>query len=689
MNHLRKAFLVPLISCLLCFSSVPIGHPSSAPQAPISGTLDFCGSLSLSAAGGNYNIDFLPPVGGGNGAFQIGPTSTGSFSPIVGTQTFIQDLNQASQPVGVPILLTNFLTFAAVPTLRFDLTMINAGVFSSFQCGAAPASGQNCTPTGSQYNFTNVTASSSTVSFTVTGNAVDVTSTSSQFVGVITAQFADKSLQSVQAAIASGGSVQTSFSASFAVAAPMAASFSKDAERGLEDANRESLKPQSSPLSIGGNLDLCGSLSLSAAGGNYNIDFLPAGGGNGVSQIGVTSTGSFSLLAGTQTFVKDLNQASQPVGAPILLTNFLTFAALPTLRFDLTMINAGLFASVQCGLAPASGQNCTPTGSQYNFTNVTASSSTVSFTVRGNAVDVTSTSSQFVGVITAQFADKSLQSVLATIAGGGAVQTSFSASFTITCTDTQPPTINCPDNVVTDTDPTRCDAVVNYPPPTVSDDCVLFTQPICTPASGSMFSKGTTTVSCGITDSAGRMATCSFTVMVNDTQAPSITCPGDLTIVTPSGLCTVVNYPPPTVTDNCPGVTFSCNPPSGTCFPLGTTTVTCTATDTSGNTSSCTFTVTTFDICIQDDSNPTTVLLWNSQTGAYRFCCGGQTFVGTGTVRRQGNTFRLEAFPADRRIVAIDDESVHRANGSLQSPPGTTICTIGDRDTRNNTCQCP
>jgi hypothetical protein len=67
--------------------------------------------------------------------------------------------------------------------------------------------------------------------------------------------------------------------------------------------------------------------------------------------------------------------------------------------------------------------------------------------------------------------------------------------------------------------------------------------------------------------------------------------------------------------------------------------------------------VTTFDICIQDDSNPTTVLLWNSQTGAYRFCCGGQRFVGTGTVRRQGNTFRLEAFQADRRIVAIDDEA--------------------------------
>jgi hypothetical protein len=99
--------------------------------------------------------------------------------------------------------------------------------------------------------------------------------------------------------------------------------------------------------------------------------------------------------------------------------------------------------------------------------------------------------------------------------------------------------------------------------------------------------------------------------------------------------------------------------------------------------------VTTFDICLQDDSNPAVVLLWNSQTGAYRFCCGGITTTGVGIAKRKGDTFTLEASAADRRIVAGDDESVHRGTASLQSPPGSTKCSITDRNTRNNSCVCP
>jgi hypothetical protein len=56
---------------------------------------------------------------------------------------------------------------------------------------------------------------------------------------------------------------------------------------------------------------------------------------------------------------------------------------------------------------------------------------------------------------------------------------------------------------------------------------------------------------------------------------------------------TVVNYTTPTATDNCdPNPTESCTPPSGSTFPLGMTTVTCTATDACGNEGKCTFKVT-------------------------------------------------------------------------------------------------
>ncbi|MBS1758751.1 MAG: HYR domain-containing protein, partial [Bacteroidetes bacterium] len=75
--------------------------------------------------------------------------------------------------------------------------------------------------------------------------------------------------------------------------------------------------------------------------------------------------------------------------------------------------------------------------------------------------------------------------------------------------------------------------------------------------SGATFPVGTTTNTYKATDGAGNSSTCSFTVTVNDVQAPVITCPGNITATTPAGSCTaVVNYAV-TATDNCPGVTTS------------------------------------------------------------------------------------------------------------------------------------
>jgi hypothetical protein len=54
----------------------------------------------------------------------------------------------------------------------------------------------------------------------------------------------------------------------------------------------------------------------------------------------------------------------------------------------------------------------------------------------------------------------------------------------------------------------------------------------------------------------------------------------------------VVNFSPPTVIDNCPGARVTCTPPSGSSFPVGTTNVTCTATDAKGVQATCGFTVT-------------------------------------------------------------------------------------------------
>ena len=160
------------------------------------------------------------------------------------------------------------------------------------------------------------------------------------------------------------------------------------------------------------------------------------------------------------------------------------------------------------------------------------------------------------------------------ISSGFVCSTSCGAGCTITCTA----------NITQSNDPTQCGAVVNYQAPTTSGSCGTVT---CTPASAAFFPVGVTTVTC--TTTAG--PSCSFTVTVRDTQAPTITCPSNITQTTRGKKCVAISYPTPIVNDNCP-LNVACVPPSGSCFPIGTTTVTCTATDSGGNHPTCSFTVT-------------------------------------------------------------------------------------------------
>jgi len=115
--------------------------------------------------------------------------------------------------------------------------------------------------------------------------------------------------------------------------------------------------------------------------------------------------------------------------------------------------------------------------------------------------------------------------------------------------------------------------------------------PTCSPASGTTFPIGTTEVACDVTDSGGLSAHGSFFVIVADTTSPSLVgIPGDVSLMTndPSG--TVLTYVAPTAADVAdPSPTVVCAPASGTAIPVGPTTVTCTATDASGNHASASF----------------------------------------------------------------------------------------------------
>jgi len=121
---------------------------------------------------------------------------------------------------------------------------------------------------------------------------------------------------------------------------------------------------------------------------------------------------------------------------------------------------------------------------------------------------------------------------------------------------------------------------------------------VSSPASGSFFPVGNTTVTSTATDPNGNTSTCTFRVTVQDTQAPAITCPGTVTVTTPVGSCVATATYSVTASDNCPGVTtalVSGLPSGATTYPIGTTTNTWRATDAAGNTSTCSFNVVVID----------------------------------------------------------------------------------------------
>jgi len=88
-------------------------------------------------------------------------------------------------------------------------------------------------------------------------------------------------------------------------------------------------------------------------------------------------------------------------------------------------------------------------------------------------------------------------------------------------------------------------------------------------------------------------------ITLDDTPPVLSPCPADITQSADAGSCVgaVVTWTDPTATDNCdPSPTVVCSPPSGSTFGIGTTMVTCTATDACGNESSCSFDVTVNDV---------------------------------------------------------------------------------------------
>jgi len=175
------------------------------------------------------------------------------------------------------------------------------------------------------------------------------------------------------------------------------------------------------------------------------------------------------------------------------------------------------------------------------------------------------------------------------------------AGNTTTCTrdvtveDNTPPKMTCfgPITLYTGPDDDDCLVPNTLPDPPATDNCDP--DPAVTSDGPAFFPLGLTAVTYTATDDAGNTATCTREVTVEDNTPPVIDCPGPITLYTgpDDDDCLVPNdLPLPPVTDNCdPDPDIVSDGPAF--FPLGDTTVTYTATDESGNTSSCSHVVTT------------------------------------------------------------------------------------------------
>jgi len=271
-------------------------------------------------------------------------------------------------------------------------------------------------------------------------------------------------------------------------------------------------------------------------------------------------------------------------------------------------------------------------------------------------------------------------------------------SFTVTVVDNQVPTLTCPPNVTAGSIFGQCYgyAVVGLPT-NLSDNCGITQDPMNSynwghNASG-IYPVGVTTVVWSVVDINGNTGTCSMTVTINDTEAPTIICPEDPEVAEETddydyyvpaspGLCSApVTIAPLIASDNCgvQSITNNFNNTSNATgiYPVGTTVVVWTVTDINGNTSTCQTIV-----VVVDNQSPTITCQAPAPV-----CTADCTINATG----QFVTVPVPTYIDNCQIVSITNSFNGTANASGVYPIGTTyvVWTIVDASGNAASCTIP
>src|SRR5690606_18443038 len=261
--------------------------------------------------------------------------------------------------------------------------------------------------------------------------------------------------------------------------------------------------------------------------------------------------------------------------------------------------------------------------------------------------------------------------------------------------DSENPTVTCASpNATYDADPGVCDYTVtgtDLDPTATGDNCSIASvvndfnnSPTL---QGAVFPLETTTVIWTITDGSGNQTTCQYDVVVVDSENPTITCAIPAADYdADAGVCTYTvtgtDLDPTATGDNCSiaSVVNDFNGSStlqGAVFPLGTTTVTWTITDGSGNIATC-----TYDVVVVDSENPT--ITCAAPAATYDADPGICDYTVTGT--------DLDPTATGDNCTVASVVNNYNNSSTLQGavfPLGTTtvIWTVTDGSGNTTTCQ--
>jgi gliding motility-associated-like protein len=249
------------------------------------------------------------------------------------------------------------------------------------------------------------------------------------------------------------------------------------------------------------------------------------------------------------------------------------------------------------------------------------------------------------------------------------------ATMSVRVVDTEPPTLNnCPTKIELSTEPNKNGAIATWTPPTATDNCDVSLTTSHAP--NTIFLLGTTVVTYIATDRAGLQSSCSFEVIVKDTEKPVIDCK-DIIVGNDAGKCgATITLPKVTDNVNVERVLYNPQPPANNYFEVGpTTNFIMTAADAAGLSAACSFNVRVNDLEAPSVVNCPKDITLNLPSGS----CEGQV-----------NPLPIPTFDdncgASKLIITNNRDSLTNGNQFKVGEPNIVTFYARDAAGRTSTC---